>query len=94
MEISELEELFSVSSVELAEMAESAIPEAFSGHVNQAKVIVEVSAHSGLKCCRCWRFSHEADEYAKLCQRCSSVVDQTSPVSSTASSCGSTTQCQ
>jgi hypothetical protein len=94
LKTAELEELFSVSSVELAEMAESAIPESFSAQVHQAKVIVEVSAHSGMKCCRCWKFSHETDEYSKLCQRCSCVVNQASPVEGTASPCGSTAQCQ
>ncbi len=74
-ELPELEALFIVSEVKIAEPGQAVPQGAWEGLDGRLKVLV--SAPEGAKCERCWRYSTfvgNSSQHPELCQRCDEVV--------------------
>jgi isoleucyl-tRNA synthetase len=75
-EIPELEALFIVSGVEIAEPEADAPKNSWEGLEGRIKVLVHEP--KGAKCERCWRYSAfvgTSKQHPDLCQRCHQVVE-------------------
>jgi isoleucyl-tRNA synthetase len=67
--------LFIVSQVELSDELKDEVRETSLGPIS-----VKISRAPGIKCERCWNYSHhvgEINEYSELCERCWPVVKST-----------------